>query len=95
MGREIIKQPNGKYAIFSSIIDNFIFVNATKEEYIKFRIKEETKRVKEELNVIFDKLEKVENPYPGYKQQSFKDALNRIEAVHGKKEKLKILEMVK
>lgn len=32
MARQIIKQPNGKYAVFSSICDDFIHINATPEE---------------------------------------------------------------
>lgn len=32
MGQHIVKQPNGKYAIFSSIVDHFIAYDATPEE---------------------------------------------------------------
>jgi hypothetical protein len=95
MGREIIKQPNGKYAVFSSVIDNFIFVNVTKEEYIKFRVKEETMRIEASLLDLFLILDKGENPYPNYEQHTFEEALNWIEEVHGKEEKLKILNVIK
>ena len=43
MGRQIIEQPNGKYAIWSTIVDDFILEDITVEEYIEFRIQEETK----------------------------------------------------
>lgn len=32
MGQHIVKQPNGKYAIFSSVVDDFIAYDATPEE---------------------------------------------------------------
>lgn len=32
MGQHIVKQPNGKYAIFSSVVDHFIAYDATPEE---------------------------------------------------------------
>jgi len=46
MSREIVKQPNGLYCIFSSIVDDVIVYDATPEELIKFRIEEETETIK-------------------------------------------------
>lgn len=38
MGQHVTKQPNGKYAIFSSVVDSFIIYDATPEEvYEHFR----------------------------------------------------------
>jgi Lar family restriction alleviation protein len=72
MGRQIIKQPNGKYAIWSTIIDNFLYYNITKEEYFKIRIEEEIKHVREDLNDYFDELENGKSPYH---QLTFDEAL--------------------
>ena len=32
MGIQLVKQPDGKFAIWSSIVDNFVLENATEEE---------------------------------------------------------------
>ena len=46
MSREIVKQPNGLYCVFPSIVDDVIVYDATPEELIKFRIEEETETIK-------------------------------------------------
>ena len=35
MARQIIKQPNGTYSEYSSIVEAFVFVNATASELIR------------------------------------------------------------
>jgi hypothetical protein len=40
MGRAIIKKDNGNLAIWSTIVDDFIFTDITKKDYIKFRTEE-------------------------------------------------------
>lgn len=37
MGQQIIKQPDGRLAVFSSIVDAFIVVDATPEEILDWR----------------------------------------------------------
>ena len=37
MGQQIIKQPDGLLAVFSSIVDGFIVVDATPEEILDWR----------------------------------------------------------
>jgi len=89
MGRHIIKQPNGKYAIWSTLVDNFIITDSTKEEYIEFRIKEETERIKKDLKEIFEKIEKGERYH--YTVYQWEEALKVLEDVHGKKELKKVM----
>jgi flagellar biosynthesis chaperone FliJ len=40
MGRMIVKQPNGKYCRFSTVVDCPTVINMTEEEYIQLRIHE-------------------------------------------------------
>lgn len=40
MSRVLIRQPNGKYLLWSSIVDGPIKINMTKEEYIEFKKQE-------------------------------------------------------
>ena len=41
MGRQIIKQPNGKYCVFSSICDNIIYYDMTPGEIIEAYVEED------------------------------------------------------
>jgi|SRR6185312_5029900 len=36
MPRFAVKQPNGKYAVFSTIVDNFVAANQTREEAFEY-----------------------------------------------------------
>lgn len=47
MGRIVSKQPNGKYCIFSTIVDNFIICDCTEDEYIEFCVEEAKEQAKE------------------------------------------------
>jgi len=89
VGRHIIKQPNGKLAIWSTIVDTFIMTDATPEEYIAFRIEEETERVKKDLTEIFAKLDKGERY--AHTVYQWDEALKILEEIHGKEELEKVL----
>jgi len=54
MSRQIIKKKNGRYAIWDSVVDDFIFDNITKKEYIKFRLKEEKNKIIGDLEKTFE-----------------------------------------
>lgn len=62
MGRQIAKQPNGLYAVWSSIADDFIVEDATEEEirnwWIKDAIEDATERANKSLNDSFIRIEK-------------------------------------
>ena len=53
MSRQIIKKPNGKYAIYSSIVDDIIYDDITKEEYIKIVTKENMEDELRILEIVF------------------------------------------
>jgi hypothetical protein len=56
MGQQIIKQPDGKLAVFSSIVDAFIVVDATPDEILDWRAEEaaakERERTQRELDAV-------------------------------------------
>jgi len=89
MGRHIIKQPNGKLAIWSTIVDNFIMTDVTKEEYIAFRIQEETERVEKDINDIVDRLDTGQRQ--SYTAHNWEEALRQLEYIHGREELDKLL----
>lgn len=84
MGRTVVKQPNGKYAVFSSVVDDFVTVNATKQELIDADIEEARERITERYNTMFESFDKGEAP-PGYlnRKMSWEEALVCIADVHG------------
>lgn len=49
MGRYIAKQPNGKYCVFSTVVDTVIGSDFTKEEVINFCIEEDMQAIKRNI----------------------------------------------
>ena len=78
MSRMIIKQKDGKYSIWSSVVDDFIYTDCTKEEWIEIRKEETCKQVENDLNIIFEDFEngKIPRWYPTKKYNSIKTAYN-------------------
>jgi adenylate kinase len=82
MANQIIKQPNGKYAIFSTEIDDFVLLEATPEAIIEMRVEEERKRITESVNRVIGLLEEGKEPYP-IMTRSFSAAVTWIKKWHG------------
>lgn len=81
----IIKHPNGRYSIFSSIVDDFIYIGITKKQYLKIRQEE----LKQEVDDLFIKL----NNHPEF-YGKLDEKLKIIEMVHGKERKDKVLKLI-
>ncbi len=81
MGRQLLRQPNGRYAIFSSVEDEFILWNATPEEVITHNVTEAAReaRIRAEAWVRKAKNSGVKGG-PGHDMQQ---ALDAVESVHG------------
>lgn len=84
MGKQIIKQPNGKYCLFSSVVDDVTIYDATPEELIDSFVEEERKRITNDVLRIVNELEAGEKAYYQF-TLSFKEMLTRIAEVHGNK----------
>ena len=85
MGRQIIKQPNGKYCIFDSTVDNITHYDMSVDEIIEDWANECKIDIAGKVQKIVDKLEKGEKPYFQF-TLSYANMLDTIESVHGKKE---------
>lgn len=48
MGQQIIRQPDGLFAVFSSNVDAFIIIDATPEELVEWRAEEAAKRARKD-----------------------------------------------
>jgi hypothetical protein len=77
MSRQIIKQPNGKYAVFSSNTNSFIIENCTREELEIFYIEEEKAKIKNILDIIIGKLDAGIKPYYQF-TMTYEEAKNTI-----------------
>ncbi len=63
MSWQIVKQPDDRYAVWSTVIDDFIIMDATKEEVIQEFVEAERERITDRVNDIIAKLERGEKPY--------------------------------
>jgi septation ring formation regulator EzrA len=84
MGWQIIKQPNGKYCIFSSVVDNVIYYDGTREQIVNAFLEPEIERIKKHVNEVIDQLEKGEKPYFQF-TKSFDEMVDTVTEIHGKK----------
>ena len=79
MGRIILLQPNGQFAEWSTISDDFLLVDTTPEEIIKARVAEFEEKEAQEINKICDALK----GGTSNRRFTWDDAIDRIRAVHG------------
>ncbi len=63
MGHQIIEQPNGKFCLWSSIVDDFIMLDATPDDIIKMEVEEASDDINRRIHKIIDQLDRGEKPY--------------------------------
>lgn len=63
MGQQIIKQPNGKYAVFSSVVDGFVLLDATKQEVVEHFMESHRRDTERRVGEIVEQLESGGQPY--------------------------------
>lgn len=90
MSWQIIKQPNGKYALWSSVVDNFVMYDATEQDIIDEFVDRERERVQRNVQEILDKIKAGEKAYYQF-TMSFDEAIETIRERHGDKECEEIL----
>lgn len=81
MGQQIIKQPNGKIAVFSTITDTFVVADATPEEIIEWRASEAAEQARVSTK---QELDRVLSEAPAYRQFTLSwDEATARDAEHG------------
>ena len=75
-----MKLPNGKYGIYSDVIDNYVLLNATEEEVIEFRIQALIEQSKFSMKLEF---QKTRNMSDNEVNDLWNENLNMIEKIHG------------
>lgn len=79
MGRVIVKQPDGLWAVFSTIVDDFIYEDMPDlEGYIKKRRKEVADDAEKDIRELQAKIER-----DGFYYMTYNDCMETIKAVHG------------
>lgn len=86
MGSQIIKQPDGKYAVWSSNVDHFILVNALPAEIIENYLKDERDRI---TDIVTQKIATIDAGGKPYYQftKTWDEALQTVAQVHGEEAK--------
>jgi hypothetical protein len=82
MGHQIIKQPDGLYAIFSSVVDSWIVYDATRQDVIDYYAEKAAEDARRSAARTLDQVD--ENPRGAYYQftMTFAEA-NATSKAHG------------
>jgi len=94
MGQQIIKQPNGKYCLFSTIVDNITYYDLTQEEIVETWTESAKKGFERKVKIILEKLEAGKKPYYQF-TMDFEEVIETIEVSHGRAEANKIRKLIK
>jgi len=94
MGEQIIIQPNGEYAVWSTIVDDFIYIDiSSKEELIEVFLHREKQTITRKVNAIVKTLKEGGKPYYQF-TRTFDECITTIKDLHGKNaESLRLLKL--
>lgn len=57
MGRMVIRQPDGRYAVFSTGTDRWIATDMTREQYVEWRVKRAAQEARADAGRLLDDLD--------------------------------------
>lgn len=83
MGRQIIKQPNGRYAVFSSVVDHVVLYNCTVDDLIEEAVKQANEDIERHIRETVAELEAGGRPYHQF-TMDWKEMVRTIKSHHGK-----------
>ncbi len=93
MGQQIVKQPNGLYAIWSSVVDSFVSVDNTPAEIVEAMIAGERERIQTRVDNIIALLDKGGSPYHQF-TQTFDECLSTMRELHGEESVTEVLKLM-
>lgn len=82
MGHQIVKQPNGRYCIFNSVIDSIIKYDMSADEIVEEWTRQARKEIKKEVEEICEKLDNGEKPYLKF-TKTYNECIDIIIHEHG------------
>lgn len=86
---QIIKQPNGKFCIFSTVVDNVTICQCTEQDIIDNLVEEAKVEIERKVKGVVEKLNNGEQPYHQF-TISYTEMIKTIRDIHGKGEANKI-----
>lgn len=84
MGHQIIRQPNGKWAVFSSVVDDFVLLDATRDDIVEMRVQDARETIEREIDQKIAALEAGQRAYFQF-TMSWDEACKWAREVHGPK----------
>jgi len=95
MPHTIVKQPDGQYAIWSSVVESFITVNCTVDEVIVEEVANSPNYPGNLRADLFELLMNIElNGRASKRSPSFDEAIETIRELHGQEEVAKMLAFI-
>lgn len=82
MSYQIIQQPDGLYAVWSTNVDSFVLIDATPADIVNEWIKDERTRLTESVQRIVGQLANNQAPYAQF-TMTWDEALAQHAEVHG------------
>lgn len=82
MGRQIVKQLNDKYAIWSSSVDDFIVVDADVTDIIEYLVEEKAHQIAASVHKEIDSIDNGKSLYGSF-TMLFNDCIESIREIHG------------
>ena len=83
MGRQIIRQPDGKFSIWSTIVDNFVTVDCEDaDEIIEEFLDDARREITDMVYRVVGMLERGGKPYHQF-TKTYNECLDLIKEVHG------------
>ncbi len=82
MGQQIIQQPNGRYCIYSSIVDNVTYYDLDRDELVEALLERSRKSIQHRVDVVLEKLRTGGKPYHQF-TMTYLEMLESIAEQHG------------
>ena len=93
MGRQIIQQPNGKFCLFSSVVDNIVAYDLDRDGLVEEAVAVARRRVEDEIDGILCELATGNKPYFQF-TMTYPEMLATIEELHGDQERQKVVSRI-
>lgn len=81
MGWQIIEQPDGRFAIWSSVVDSFLWLNLTDEQAVQKFVRRDAARTRKAMRGVIGKLRMKVIPHP--MALSFDEAMQTLKDNYG------------
>lgn len=82
MGKQIVKQPNGLYAVWSSVVDDFVLLDATPDDIVNESVNEYRQQMATNVLRVIQELDAGHKPYCQF-QKTWQECLDDIKELHG------------